>query len=52
MQSSMPLKPTPLPQERPVGVLAGEGEATVLLIDRSPTVTLCRPTKATQEVCR
>jgi hypothetical protein len=39
MQSSMPLKPTPLPQERPVGVLAGEGEATVLLIDLSPTVT-------------
>src|SRR5829696_9048376 len=49
---SKPLYPTPLPQERPVGVLAGEGELAVLLIDRSLSVTLCRPIKATQEVSR
>jgi hypothetical protein len=28
-----------LPQELPVGVLAGEGEAASLLIDRNPSVT-------------
>src|SRR5829696_4019112 len=30
---------TPLPQELPVGVIAEEGEAAILLIDRSPSVT-------------
>ena len=39
----------PLPQERPVRVLPREGEPTDLLIDLSPSVTLCRPIKAIQE---
>ena len=43
-------RPAPLPQELPIGVLAGEGELAILLIDRSPSVTLCRPIKVSQEV--
>ncbi len=42
----------PLPQELPVGELPGEGEPSVLLIDRNPSVTLCRHIKVTQEVSR
>jgi hypothetical protein len=48
--SSQPLHPASLPQALPVCVLAKEGEAAVLVIDRSPSVTLCQPIKATQEV--
>jgi hypothetical protein len=50
--ASPPPDTVPLPQQGPVGVLTGESEAAVLLIDRSPSVTLCRAIKATQEVSR
>ena len=50
--AAKPLHPAPLPQECPVCVLSGGCEAAGLLIARSPSVTLRRPMKATQEVSR
>ena len=41
----VPPHPAPFPEQLPVRMLAGEGEAAALLIDRSTRVTLCRPNK-------